>query len=85
MGARNADLIAYATNGDATARQGLTDKFVTGFYALAPVPVAVATARDQVLATIKVVDDQRTKDFKQVAGDDRAAASAMRAIADRIA
>ncbi len=84
-GARNADLIAYATNGDATARQGLTDKFVTGFYALAPVPVAVETARDQVLATIKVVDDQRTKDFKQVAGDDRAAASAMRAIADRIA
>jgi hypothetical protein len=84
-GARNADLIAYATSGNASARQGLTDKFVTGFYALAPVPVAVETARDQVLATIKVVDDQRNKAFKQVAGDDRAAASAMRAIADRIA
>ena len=83
-GARNSDLIAYATSGDAAARQGLTDKFVTGFYALAPVPVGVETAREQVNATIKVVDDQRAKAFKQVAGDDRAAASAMRAIADRI-
>jgi hypothetical protein len=83
-GARNADLIAYATNGDASARQGLTEKFATGFYALAPVPVAIETVREQVLAMIKVVDDQRAKAFKQVAGDDRAAASAMRAIADRI-
>jgi hypothetical protein len=83
-GARNADLIAYATNGDASARQGLTEKFVTGFYALAPVPVAIETAREQVLATIKVVDDQRAKAFKQVAGDDRAAAAGMQAVADRI-
>jgi hypothetical protein len=83
-GARNADLIAYATNGDASARQGLTEKFVTGFYALAPVPVAIETARAQVLATIKVVDDQRAKAFKQVAGDDRAAAAGMQAVADRI-
>jgi hypothetical protein len=81
-GARNSDLIAYATNGDAAARQGLTEKFVTRFYALAP--VAADNARDQVLATIKVIDDQRAKAFKAVAGDDKAAAAAMQSIADRI-
>ena len=82
-GARNADLIAYATSGDAAARLGLIDKFITHFYALAP--VAADNAREQVNATIKVVDDQRAKAFKAVAGDDRAAAAAMQAIADRIA
>jgi len=81
-GARNSDLIAYATNGDVAARQGLTEKFVTRFYALAP--VAADNARDQVLATIKVIDDQRAKAFKAVAGDDKAAAAAMQSIADRI-
>jgi hypothetical protein len=82
-GARNSDLIAYATNGDATSRQGLTEKFVTRFYGLAP--VAANNARDQVVATIKVIDDQRAKAFKAVAGDDKAAAAAMQPIADRIA
>jgi hypothetical protein len=81
-GARNADLIAYATNADATARQGLTDKFITRFYAVAP--AASAAARDQVSATIRVIDDQRAKASKSVAGDDRAAATGMQAIADRI-
>jgi hypothetical protein len=81
-GARNSDLIAYATNGDAASRQGLTDKFVTRFYALAP--TAADNARDQALATIKVIDDQRAQAFKAVAGDDKAAAAAMQAIADRI-
>jgi len=81
-GARNSDLIAYATNGDATSRQGLTEKFVTRFYGLAP--VAANNARDQVVATIKVIDDQRAKAFKAVAGDDKAAAAAMQPIADRI-
>jgi hypothetical protein len=81
-GARNADLIAYATSGDAAAKQGLTDKFVTRFYGVAP--VASDSARDQVTATIKVIDDQRAKASKSVAGDDRAAATGMQAIADRI-
>jgi hypothetical protein len=81
-GARNSDLIAYATNGDAAARQDLTEKFVTRFYALSP--VAADSVRGQVLATIKVIDDQRTKAFKAVAGDDKAAAAAMQVIADRI-
>jgi hypothetical protein len=37
------------------------------------------------LATIKVIDDQRGKTFAQVAADDRTAAASMQAIADRIA
>jgi hypothetical protein len=82
-GARNSDLIAYATTGDAAARQGLTDKFVTRFYGI--VPTAADSARDQALATIKVIDDQRAKAFKAIAADDRAAAAAMQPIADRIA
>jgi hypothetical protein len=81
-GARNADLIAYATSADVTARLGLTDKFITRFYAVAP--TASDAARDQVTATIRVIDDQRAKASKSVAGDDRAAATGMQGIADRI-
>jgi len=82
-GARNSDLIAYATSADAAARQGLSEKFITRLYGVAP--LASDSARDQVLATIKVIDDQRAKNFKLVAGDDRAAAAGMQAVADRIA
>jgi hypothetical protein len=81
-GARSADLIAYATSADATARLSLTDKFITRFYAVAP--TASDAAREQVLATIRVIDDQRSKNLKLVAGDDRAAATGMQGIADRI-
>jgi hypothetical protein len=81
-GARNSDLIAYATSGDSAARQGLSERFITRLYGLAP--LASDSARDQALATIKVIDDQRTQSFKQVAGDDRAAAAGMQAVADRI-
>ncbi|GAC1475319.1 MAG: hypothetical protein PVSMB3_14580 [Candidatus Dormibacteraceae bacterium] len=82
-GARNSDLISYAINGDAAARLGLTEKFVTKFYGLAP--NAADALRDQAVMTIKVIDDQRAKNFKLVAGDDRAAAAAMQAVADHIA
>jgi hypothetical protein len=81
-GARTADLIAYATTADAAAKLGLTDKFVTRFYGVAP--AASDTARDQVTATIKVIDDQRAKASKSVAGDDRAAATGMQSVADHI-
>jgi hypothetical protein len=81
-GARNSDLIAYATNGDAAARQGLAERFVTRFHGVSP--VASDSARDQVLATIKVIDDQRAKNFTLVAGEDRAAAAGMQAVADRV-
>lgn len=81
-GGRDADLLTYATAGDAGSRQNLTDRFVRGFDALAP--SAAGTAQDQVLAMIKVIDDQRSKSYKQVAGDDRAAAAAMQPLADGI-
>ena len=81
-GARNADLIVYATSGDAAARQGLSETFITRLYGVAP--LASDSARNQVLATIKVIDDQRAKNFKHVAGDDRTAAAGMQAVADQI-
>jgi hypothetical protein len=82
-GARNADLISYATNGNAAALKGLTETFVTRSYGIAP--LASDSLRDQALATIKVIDDQRAKNVKGVAGDDRAAAAGMQAVADHIA
>jgi len=81
-GTRDADLVGYASSADAGAKQRLTGTFVSQFAALTPAPAA--TVRDQVVATLKVADDQRAKTFQQVAGDDRAAAAAMRPIADRI-
>jgi hypothetical protein len=81
-GARNTDLIAYATSADANAKKGLTDTFIAGFDAVAP--TASDAAREQVNATIKVIDDQRSKASSAVAADDRAAATGMQGIADRI-
>jgi hypothetical protein len=81
-GARTSDLISYATNGDPAAQKRLTETFVTSFYGVAP--LATDSLHDQALATVKVIDDQRAKNFKQVAGDDRAAAAGMQAVADRI-
>ncbi len=78
----DAGLIAYAGSGDAGAATRLSDGFASHTSAL--VPSSAETARDQVLATLKVVDDQRAKSYKQVAGDDHAAASAMQPLADRI-
>jgi hypothetical protein len=82
-GIRDADLFAYANSSDSGARQRLTGSFVSQFSALTHAPAAVV--RDQVIATLKAMDDQRAKSYKSIAGDDRAAAAAMQAIADRIA
>jgi hypothetical protein len=81
-GTRVADLVGYASSADPGAKSRLTGTFVSQFAALAPAPAAAV--RDQVVATLKVTDDQRAKALPQVAGDDRAAAAAMRAIADGI-
>jgi hypothetical protein len=81
-GTRVADLVGYASSADPGAKSRLTGMFVSQFAALAPAPAAAV--RDQVVATLKVTDDQRAKAVQQVAGDDRAAAAAMRAIADGI-
>ena len=82
-GIRDADVFAYANSSDSTAQSRLTGSFVTQFSTLTH--IQSATIRDQMLATLKTIDDQRTKSYKNVAGDDRAAAGAMQAIADRIA
>jgi hypothetical protein len=82
-GIRDADLFAYANSSDPVAQQKLTGTFVSQFSAMTQVPAP--TIRDQVLATLRTIDDQRAKAYKNVAGDDHSAAGAMQAIADRIA
>jgi hypothetical protein len=82
-GIRDADLFAYANGSDSTARQRLTGSFVSQFSALTKAPPAAV--RDQVIATLKAIDDQRAKTYTVVPGDDQAAASAMQTIADSIA
>jgi hypothetical protein len=81
-GVRDADVFAYANASDSGAKQKLTGSFVSQFSALTQVPAA--SIREQVIATLKAIDDQRAKAYKNVAGDDRAAAAAMQAIADAI-
>jgi hypothetical protein len=80
---REFDLLSYANWGDTVARRWLTDTFAPQFSALLQAPAE--TVRDQVVATIKVIDDQRTRALTGVAADDQSAAAAMQAIADRIA
>jgi hypothetical protein len=81
-GIRDADLFGYANSSDSGARQRLTGSFVSQFSALTHAPAAAV--RNQVIATLKAIDDQRTKTYKNVAADDRAAAAAMQSIADQI-
>jgi hypothetical protein len=82
-GIRDADLFGYANSSDSGARQRLTGGFVSQFSALTQAPAAAV--RNQVIATLRAIDDQRAKAYKNVAGDDRAAAAAMQSIADQIA
>jgi hypothetical protein len=82
-GIRDADVFAYANSSDSGAQQKLTGTFVSQFSAMTHVPAT--SIRDQVIATLKAIDDQRAKSYKVVAADDRAAASAMQTIADKIA
>jgi len=81
-GIRDADLFAYANSSDPGARQRLTGSFVSQFSALTHAPAA--TVRNQLIATLKAIDDQRAKAYKNVAGDDQAAAAAMQSMADQI-
>lgn len=80
--ARNSGLLAYA-RGDASATTPLTVDFVRDFAALARVDRSPVSR--QLMDTLKVIDDQRAKDSKNVANDDRSAATAMQPIADAAA
>jgi hypothetical protein len=82
-GIRDADLFGYAGAGDDATRQRLTGSFVTQFSALVQAPPTAV--RDQVVATLKTIDDQRAKSYKDVPGDDQAAAAGMQSIADAVA
>ncbi len=81
-GIRDADLFGYSNSSDAGARQRLTGSFVTEFSALTHAPAT--SILGQVTATLRAIDDQRAKAYKNVPGDDRAAAAAMQSIADQI-
>jgi hypothetical protein len=94
-GARDANLVVYAGNGDATTRQGalasLTGSFVTQFASL--VHDATDISEDQISSAVlaqvvdmvRVIDDQRAKSATTLASDDHAAAAAVQAVGDLIA
>ena len=77
------DIEAYASHADPGSLQGIMQDFVNQLSTRAGVPPGVVS--DQAGATVKVVDDQRTKSFKLLATHDRGAAVAMQAVADAIA
>jgi hypothetical protein len=74
-------LLGYAA-GQSQGNPVLTGKFVDDFVSLSHADKRAVAA--QVTATIKVIDDQRSKSSRAVAGDDRAAATSMQPIADSI-
>jgi hypothetical protein len=83
---------AAADQGTAKSALGsLTDTFVSQFDGFVHDSTGLSAAaadtsvRAQTLATIGVIDDQRTKAFAQLATDDRTAAAAMQSVADLIA
>jgi hypothetical protein len=75
-------LEAYATTNDGASKKALTETFVAQFASIAGGSPGLIAGH--VNATIKVVDDQRAKSSKTIAGDDRAAATSMQPIADSI-
>jgi hypothetical protein len=79
---RIAGLAGYAAAGDAASMKSLTDTFAAQFAALAGMSPALVV--NQVQATLKVIDDQRSKSTAALAADDRAAASAMQPVADAL-
>jgi hypothetical protein len=75
-------LEAYAASNDATTKRALTETFVSQLASV--MGISQGLIANQVTATIRVVDDQRAKSSKTIAGDDRAAATSMQPIADSI-
>jgi hypothetical protein len=73
---------SYAATGDLASKKALTETFVLQLSSISATPAWVIS--DQVNATIRVIDDQRTGAITSLAGDDRAAASAMQPLADSL-
>jgi hypothetical protein len=80
---RDAELLAYATSADPLAQNWLTDTFGPRFSSM--LHADAGNVRDQVLATLMVIDDRRAGSLAGIARDDQAAAAAMQPIADSIA
>ena len=74
----DASLVAYATEGPPGPDQVLVDRLTSAMGAPRP------SVQNLIAATVKVVDDQKAKSSRTLASDDRAAATAMQAIADSI-
>jgi hypothetical protein len=77
-----ASIQVYAKNGDSASKQALSQTFVNRLVSMTGASANVVT--NQVDATIKVLDDQRTKNADDIADDDRAAATATAPIADAL-
>jgi hypothetical protein len=94
-GARDAELVVYASATDAASRQAaatsLSNEFVQQFSSLLRDAVDLRDAaiaypvQSQVADMIRVIDDQRSKSAGQVAADDHTAAAATYPIGDVIA
>jgi len=92
--ARDSAIAAYAAAADATAVQNALDKLTgtfesqfSGFvqdWAGLRSSASSSSIHAQVQATIKVMDDQKTKAFAPLATDDQSAAAAMQSIADPV-
>jgi len=74
---------SYAATGDPVSRKTLTETFVSELSSMTAASASMIS--DQVNATIRVIDDQRTGALTSLAGDDRAAATAMQPLADSLA
>src|SRR6266576_1566044 len=93
--ARDAELVVYASNASAANRQAASDSlsrdFVSQFTSLVRDSVDITEGaighpvQSQLVALIKVIDDQRSKAAGPLAADDHTAASATYPIADVIA
>lgn len=79
--ARDSDLMSYASKGDSGSKQALVTT-ASQFSSVAHIESAPVNA--ELAALIKVIDDQRAKSSKRIAGDDRAAATSMEPIGDGI-
>ena len=93
--AKDTAMTGYAAAADAAAKQNalsqLTTTFVSQFSGFVQDStgvtsgVSASSIQAQILATIKVIDDQKAKAFAPLATDDRTAAAAMQPIGDAIA
>jgi len=79
--ARDRMLVDYASGTDPSS-ENLTQTFVSAFPSVAHVDRVVVLR--QLVATVRVIDDQKAKAARTLADDDRAAATAMQPIADSI-